>query len=213
MDASADSVDQPLTWRGSLLARLPGGRRSYWLVVAAAAGITGLAVAAVAGLAGGEPSLGEPTTVVVATQAIEAGQPLDEGNTETRRYPAQVLPPDAILALTGNEVASDALHVGDVVTAARLGGIPIGNRIEVAVPAHTAMPPLAPGDRVDVLVTLPISDESGLQTQATLTVANAAVVTAQAEHAVTIAVTDRELLPVASAVIQGSITLALVPSG
>ena len=213
MDASAETVGQPLTWRGSLLARLPGGRRSYWLVVAAAAGITGLAVAAVAGMAGGGPSLGELTPVVVATQTIEAGQALDEENTETRRYPALVLPPDAISALTGSEAASTALHVGEVVTAARLGGIPIGDRIEVAVHAHTAMPPLAPGDRVDVLVTLPISDESGAQTQATLTVANAAVVTARAEHAVTIAVTDQELLPVASAVVQGSITLALVQQG
>lgn len=213
MDASAESVDQPLTWRGSLLARLPGGRRSYWLVVAAAAGITGMAVAAVAGMAGGGPSLGELTPVVVAIQTIEAGQPLDEANTETRRYPVGVLPPDAMSALTGEEVASAALHVGDVVTAARLGGIPIGDRTEVAVPAHTAMPPLAAGDRVDVLVTLPISDESGAQTQATLTVANAAVVTDKAEHAVTIAVTDQELLPVASAVIQGSVTLALVQSG
>lgn len=212
MDTSADSVDQPLTWRGSLLARLPGGRRSYWLVIVAAAGITGLAVAAVAGLAGGD-SLGGLTPVVVATQAIEVGEPLDEGNTEVRRYPAQVLPPDAMPALNGDDVASAALHVGDVVTAARLGGIPIGNRIEVAVPAHTAMPPLAPGDRVDVLVTVPIPGDSGAQSQATLIVASAAVVTDKAEHAVTIAVTEQELLPVASAVIQGSITLALVQPG
>jgi Flp pilus assembly protein CpaB len=192
---------------------LPGGRRSYWLVVAAAAAITGLAVAAVAGMAGGGPSLGELTPVVVAIQTIEAGQSLDEGNTETRQYPVQVLPPDAIAALSGVEVASTALYPGDVVTTARLGGISIGDRIEVAVPAHTAIPALAPGDRVDVLVTVPISDEAGTQTQATLTVANGAVVTARAEHAVTIAVTEQELLPVASAVIQGSITLALVQSG
>lgn len=213
MDASADKVDQPLTWRGSLLTRLPGGRRSYWLVVAAAAAVTGLVVAAIALRAGGGPSLGELTPVVVATKAIEAGQPLDEANTETRRYPALVLPPDALGALTGDEVASAALHVGDVVTAARLGGLPIGDRTEVAVPAHTAMPPLVPGDRVDVLVTLPITDDSGAQSQATLTVATAAVVTDKAEHAVTIAVTGRELLPVASAVIQGSVTLALVQTG
>ena len=213
MDAAPGSESEALTWRGSLLARLPGGRRSYWLVVAAAAAVTGLMVAVVAGLAGGGPSLGDLTPVVVATQPIEAGEPLDEANTEIRRYPALVLPPDAMSALAGDEVASAALHVGDVVTAARLGGIPIGNRTEVAVPAHTAMPPLAAGDRVDVLVTLPISDESGAQTQATLTVANAAVVTDKAEHAVTIAVTEQELLPVASAVIQGSVTLALVQAG
>ena len=213
MDASAEGIEQPLTWRGSILSRLPGGRRSYWLVVAAAAGITGLAVAAIAGLAGGGPSLGELTPVVVATQPVESGQPLGDANTETREYPALVLPPDAVSSLSGGEVTSAALHVGDVVTAARLGGISIGSRIEVAVPAHTAMPPVSPGDQVDVLVTLPISDERGMQTQATLTVANAAVVTDQGEHAVTIAVTDQELLPVASAVIQGSITLALVPPG
>ncbi len=213
MDAAPGSENETLTWRGSLLARLPGGRRSYWLVVAAAAAVTGLMVAAVAGLAGGGPSLGDLTSVVVATQPIEAGEPLDEANTEIRRYPALVLPPDAMSDLSGDEVASAALHVGDVVTAARLGGIPIGYRTEVAVPAHTAMPPLAAGDRVDVLVTLPISDESGAQTQATLTVATAAVVTNKAEHAVTIAVTEQELLPVASAVIQGSVTLALVQAG
>ncbi|MCY3635360.1 MAG: hypothetical protein OXH23_07130, partial [bacterium] len=69
------------------------------------------------------------------------------------------------------------------------------------------------GDLVDVLVTLPIPDDSGIQTQATLTVATTAVVTDTAEHAVTIAVTEQELLPVASAVIQGSITLALVQPG
>ncbi|MCQ3809537.1 MAG: hypothetical protein KTV68_03175 [Acidimicrobiia bacterium] len=213
MDASADNVNQPLTWRGSLLARLPGGRRSYWLVVAAAAALTGLVVAAIAGLAGGGPSLGDLTPVVVAIQPIEAGQPLDENNTEARRYPALTLPSDAVAALAGDEIASAALHPGDIVTAARLGGLPIGDRTEVAVPAHTALPPLAPGDRVDVLVTLPIPDENGAQTQATLTVATAAMVTDKAEHAVTIAVTTEELLPLASAVVQGSVTLALVQSG
>ncbi len=213
MDAAAETVDQPLTWRGSLFARLPGGRRSYWLVVAAAAALTGLVVAAIAGLAGGGPSLGELTPVVVATQAIKAGQPLNEGNTESRRYPALTLPPGAVAALAGDEVASAALHPGDVVTAARLGGLAVGDRTEVAIPAHTALPPLAPGDLVDVLVTLPFPDENGAQTQATLTVATAAVVTDKAEHAVTIAVTDEELLPVASAVIQGSVTLALVQPG
>lgn len=212
MDASAGTVDQPLTWRGSLLARLPGGRRSYWLVVAAAAALTGLVVALMATLAGGGPSLGDLTPVVVATAPIEAGQPLSEQNTEARRYPALTLPTDAVAALGGEEVASAALYPGDVVTEARLGGLPIGNRTEVAIPAHTALPPLAPGDLVDVLVTLPITDEGGAQTQATLTVASAAVVTDTAEHAITIAVVESELLPVASAVIQGSVTLALVQS-
>jgi len=211
--ASPESDDQALTWRGSLLARLPGGRRSYWLVVAVAAAITGLVVAAIAALAGGDASLGELTPVIVATRSIEAGEPLSIDNTEARRYPALTLPNGAVAALVGDEVASAALHAGDVVTEARLGGLPIGDRIEVAVPAHTALPPLAPGDLVDVLVTLPIPGDGGNQAQATLTVATAAVVTDTAEYAITIAVTDQELLPVASAVIQGSITLALVQSG
>lgn len=195
------------------MARLPGGRRSYWLVVAVAAAITGLVVAAIAALAGGNASLGELTPVIVATRSIEAGEPLSIDNTEARRYPALTLPNGAVAALVGDEVASAALHAGDVVTEARLGGLPIGDRIEVAVPAHTALPPLAPGDLVDVLVTLPIPGDGGNQAQATLTVATAAVVTDTAEYAITIAVTDQELLPVASAVIQGSITLALVQSG
>ena len=213
MVASSESDDQALTWRGSFLARLPGGRRSYWLVVAAAAAITGLVVAAIAGLAGDDASLGELTPVIVAIRPIEAGEPLTMDNTEVRRYPALTLPTGAVAAFVGDEVASSALHPGEVVTEARLGGLPIGDRTEVAIPAHTALPPLAPGDLVDVLVTLPIPDDSGIQTQATLTVANAAVVTDTAEHAVTIAVTNEELLPVASAVIQGSITLALVQPG
>ena len=213
MAASSESNDQALTWRGSLLARLPGGRRSYWLVVAVAAAITGLVVAAIAGLAGGGPSLGELTPVIVATRSIEAGEPLTMDNTEARRYPALTLPTGAVAALVGDEVTSAALHPGEVVIEARLGGLPIGDRTEVAIPAHTAMPPLAPGNRVDVLVTLPLPDDGGAQSQATLTVATAAVVTDTAEHAVTIAVTKQELLPVASAVIQGSVTLALVQAG
>ena len=213
MDAAPGSENQALTWRGSLLARLPGGRRSYWLVVAGAAAITGLVVAAIAGLAGGDSSLGSLTPVVVVTEAIEAGQPLDEHNTEARHYPALTLPPDAVGTLSGDEVASATLLPGDMVTTTRLGGLPIGNRTEVAIPAHTALPPLSPGNQVDVLVTLPITDQSGAETQATLTVATAAIVTNKADHAVTIAVTEQELLPVASAVVQGSVTLALVNAG
>ena len=213
MDASDKSADQSLAWRGSFLARLPGGRRSYWVVVAGAAAITGLAVAAVAGLAGGSNSLGAPTAVVVAIRSIDAGVPLDQVNTEVRRYPALTLPSDAVTALTGDEVASAALYPGDMVTRSRLGGLPIGDRTEVAVPAHTALPPLAPGDLVDVLATLPIPDQGGPAAQATLTVATAAVVTDTADHAVTIAVTPQELLPVASAAVQGAITLALVRGG
>lgn len=213
MDASAESDDQALTWRGSLLSRLPGGRRSYWLVVAVAAAITGLVVAAVAGLAGGGPSLGELTPVIVATRPVEAGEQLSGQNTQARQHPALTLPTGAVAALLGDEVASSAIHTGEVVTEARLGGLPTGDRTEVAIPAHTALPPLAPGDRVDVLVTLPLPGDGSAQAQATLTVATAAVVTNTAEHAVTIAVTEQELLPVASAVIQGSITLALVQPG
>ncbi|WP_420639126.1 SAF domain-containing protein [Candidatus Poriferisocius sp.] len=212
-DNGDETANQPLTWRGSLLSRLPGGRRSYWMVVAAAAAVTGLAVAIVAGLAGGGPSLGPLVPVVVATRPITAGEPLGPDNTEARRYPAQTLPLDAIAALGGDEVASAALYRGDVVTIPRLGGLPIGDRTEVAVPAHAALPPLAPGDRVDVLVTLPITEADGTRTQVTLTVARTAVVTDSADHAVTIAVTEDELLPVASAAVQGSITLALVPPG
>lgn len=178
-----------------------------------AAAITGLVVAAIAALAGDDSSLGELTPVIVAIQPIEAGEPLNGKNTEARRYPALTLPTGAVAALIGDEVASGALHPGEVVAEARLGGLPIGDRTEVAIPAHTALPPLAPGDLVDVLVTLPIPDDSGTPAQATLTVATAAVVTDTAEHAVTIAVTEPELLPVASAVIQGSITLALVQPG
>ena len=213
MVASPESDDQALTWRGSLLARLPGGRRSYWLVVAVAAAITGLVVAAMAALAGDDSSLGELTPVMVAIRPIEAGEPLNIDNTEARRYPALTLPTGAVAALMGDEVASTAIHPGEVVTEARLGGLTIGDRTEVAIPAHTALPPLAPGDLVDVLVTLPIPGDGGTQAQATLTVATAAVVTDTAEHAITIAVATQELLPVASAVIQGSITLALVQSG
>ncbi len=210
MNASSRSSDQPLSWRGSLLARLPGGRRSYWLVIAAAAAITGLAVTAIAGLAGGGPSLGDLTPVVVVVEPVKAGQALGESNTEIRRYPLLTLPSGAVAALDGDEVASASLYPGDVLTTARLGGLAVGDRTEVAIPAHTAMPALDPGDLVDVLVTLPLTDQSGAQTQATLTVAAAAIITDTADNAVTIAVTDQELLPVASAVIQGSVTLALV---
>ena len=147
MEASSRSEDQALAWRGSFLARLSGGRRSYWIVVAAAAAITGLVVAAVAGLAGGGPVIGRAhPSGWWSPKPSRAGQPLDEHNTEARRYPALTLPPEAVGTLNGDEVASSALHPGDVVTAARLGGLPIGDRSEVAIPAHTALPPLAPGD-------------------------------------------------------------------
>ncbi len=194
----------------TLRTRLMSSRRSYAVVVAAAAAVTGLIVAAVAGLASGGSSLGKSTAVVVATKAISAGEPLNAVNTEIRKYPLHTLPQDSVAGLTGSEIASAGLYPGDVITTARLGGLQIGNRTEVAIPAHTALPSLEPGDLVDVLVTLPVGNDLGGQTQATLTVATSALVTHTADQAVTIAVTKKELLPVASAVVQGSITLALV---
>ncbi|MXW41983.1 MAG: hypothetical protein F4Z91_02665 [Acidimicrobiia bacterium] len=210
MESLVSDSGRSLTWKGSVWARIPGGRHSYWMVVAAAAAITGLIVAAVVGLADSGSSLGKRTSVVVATQAIAAGERVDETNTEVRQYPALSLPDGSVAALGGGEVASAGLYVGDVVTTARLGGLQIGDRTEVAIPAHTALPSLTTGDLVDVLVTLAVSDELGSQNGATLIVATAAIVTHTAVDAITIAVTDQELLPVVSAVIQGTITLALV---
>jgi len=191
-------------------ARLFRGPRSYPMIVAAAAAVTGLVVAAVAGLASGGDSLGKHTAVVVATQAITPGEPIDASNTEVRKYPALTLPEGSVSALGGGEVASAGIFPGDVVTTARLGGLQIGNRTEVAIPAQTALPSLEPGDLVDVLVTLEVANGLGNPNQATLVVATDALVTHTADTAVTIAVTSQELLPVASAVIHGSITLALV---
>ena len=158
--------------------------------------------------------LGSLRAVVVVTAPVDVGGTVGGDHVSVARRPASMLPEGAVLvpADAVGRVAVVPLVPGEVVVASKLAPdglrgaaalLPDGLRA-VAVPAGPGgRPPLAIGDRVDVLATLVDGP--------TVVVAAGALVLALDDEsdAVTVAVAPDEAPEVASAVTTGTITLAL----
>jgi Flp pilus assembly protein CpaB len=119
----------------------------------------------------------------------------------TRTDPAGRVVTERVLA--GEPIATDRLAPDGLVGAAAL--IPTGHRA-IAVPTGAVRPPMAPGDRVDVVAGAPFGAE-----QATV-VASGARVVAIDDDVVTVAVTAAEVPGAARAVLDGTALLTLVAS-
>ena len=158
---------------------------------------------------------GEPATVVVAARDLAAGDTIGAGDAELRRVPAAVVPDDAATEVPLGAVVTQPVFAGEVVLAGRLAPdglsgvaalLPAGSRA-VAIPADPAIvPPLDPGDAVDVHVAAAL--DGGFAVPVLVT-ARAPVVEVT-DHAVTIAVPASQVPVVASAATSGLVFLALV---
>jgi len=153
-------------------------RRRAFILGLLALLLGGLAASDVAGReAALRHSLGAPVGVLVAQEAVKAGQPLDRARLALRRVPARYAPADAfsgtsdvagLKAAVAIPAGTDLTHplVADPAEIAS-AAIPVGPGERVAElvamgsPAHVVR-----GSRVDVLVTRDTADQEGETTLA-----------------------------------------------
>jgi len=183
----------------------------YWVTAGALALVTALVVGWLGAQAAAERARwGTTRPAVVVTSAVGAGEPLG-GHVRTQAVPLAVLPPHALATLPRRAVAAVDLAPGEILLAHRLAGrsalaarLPAGRRA-VAVPAAGGLP-VEVGDHVDVLATFD-TGETGVDP--TLVVARDALVLADQDDAVTVAVEQDAAPRVAYALAVGTITLVL----
>ena len=198
----------PVPWRRALRR----ARRSLalrWLLVAAAAGGVAAEAAAIGAEADAErDAWGTAVSVVVVARDVAAGSTVEAADVRVERRPAAVVPDDAVTEPPVGRRATATRVAGEVVVASRLapaGLSPVAalvpdGAVAVAVPTSAsgfgaAAPPLAVGDRVDVLAPRPVAVD--------------AVVVAVGDDALTIAVDAEDAAAVAEAMASSVITVAL----
>ncbi len=200
---------------GLLLRRHP---RLWWLLVVSVALAAGwLASSTVARAEQARAAWGSTRRVVVVQRPRQAGDELRPGDLALVERPRALVPASALDALPDGARLQAPVVAGEVLVAERLAPagltavaarLPPGHRA-VAIPTEPGWaPPVAVGDRVDVLVALPV--EMAGDGPPGFALASRALVVAVDEAAITVAV-DRDTAPrVAVALSQGAVTVALV---
>jgi len=184
----------------------------FWVWAVSLSALTGLVVLHLLGRAeAGAARYGSLRLVAVATRPVAAGQVVQAPDVAWRRVPRAFLPASPVARAPVGHSAVVALVAGEVVLEARLAPwgvrgpaalMPPGARA-LAVPVGPSSPPVASGDRVDVLATVDGS------TPPTFAVAGRAIVVEVAPSRVTVAVSAEEAPRVAFAITRGAVTLAL----
>lgn len=153
-------------------------------------------------LRGAQRSLGETRTVWSITREVGAGESIGRSDLATREVPIRFLPPRPLTELPAALVASRDLVAGEVLTRDATSdgrpttvAAPAGWRL-VAVSPRAPLPPLAAGDRVDV-----IADARVL--------AEGAVVVSVIEGGAVVAVPPEQSALVATAAAVGTATLTV----
>jgi Flp pilus assembly protein CpaB len=198
------------------LRRRPRHRR---VLVVAAAALCGVAVMSVVQRAeDAAAAWGEAVPVLVAIRDLEPGDRLDTRNTRVERQPEPLVPAGALSALPDDRRVTEAVYAGEVLREERLAPagrsalaarLPAGTRA-MAIPIEPGtVPALVLGDRVDVLVALPV--EAAGDGPPGFALATDVLVVDVHDAAVTIAV-PRDAAPrIAVAFGAGAVTLALTP--
>jgi pilus assembly protein CpaB len=159
---------------------------------------------------------GESVPVLVATEDLSAGEPLDAGNTRLDHQPAPLVPDGALTGVPDGGRLAEAVYAGDVIREQRLAPtglsalaarLPSGTRA-MAVPVEPGrVPTLVIGDQVDVLVALSV--EAAGEGPPGFALATDVVVVDVDDAAVTIAVPVDVAPRLAVAFGAGAVTLAL----
>lgn len=162
-----------------------------------------------------EAVYGELRRVPVAVSPIRAGESLDDGAVRWESRPAASVPPGALGDFADGAVAAAAIYPGEVVLAERVAGLGGGlsSRLPsegaaVSVPTTYGVPPVRPGDSVDLVA---VFDSFATDTApAAQTVAHRATVLELDEEAVTVAIRASEVEPTVSALVWGAVTVVAV---
>ena len=187
--------------------------------------VLGLLTATVVGSAVGKATQaadawGTEQSVWVVRRAVAAGDAFSAADVELTRRPQGVVPDGALDATSSpiGEGTRVAVTPGEIVLTNRLAGrgatgvaamVGPGFRA-VAVPNDDALPRVRPGDRVDVIATFEVGDDTGASsTQPSFAVASNAEVLEVTAQAITVAVREREAPRLAFALAKAAVTIAL----
>ena len=182
----------------------------HWLLIGLAALLTAAFVySRAAGAEHARQRWGTARSVVVAVRDLPAGHRVEPGDVRRRSWPAALVPAGALSSLDDGVVVAAPVVAGEPVVRSRLGRARAGpvaaalapGRRAVTLPVGDAPPPVAVGDRVDL-----VAAGSAMAAQV---VARGATVVAVQERAVVVAVTADELPPVAGGLVDGTIVVAV----
>ncbi len=192
--------------------------RLWWALVVGLALLAGWAAAAIVQRAEQTRlAWGTERRVLVARHDLAAGDEVGPDDVEVVLRPTALVPRSALDTLPSDAVARTDVFAGEVLVARRLAPaglrgvaarLPAGTRA-VAIPIDpSTTPPLAPGDRVDILVALP--REAAGSGPPGFTLVPEALVVAVDEAAATVAVARDAAPRVAVALGEAAVYLALV---
>ena len=184
--------------------------RLYWSAVGLCLAIVWLWSQHLTAQAARQQALWGPSrAVLVANHDLAAGVPLSSRDVKTMRLPTLLVPSEAITSLAGDAVAAVAISRGEPILRTRLGhGGPLAaqltaGQLAVAIPIPEAHLSLNAGDRVELVATG--AGPSGAMSNR-LGVARVLELT---DRSVTIAVTSSDIEVIATALVHGTITIAV----
>jgi len=160
---------------------------------------------------------------VVTTAEVPAGSQLTTGDLRVVELPAAAIAAGAVADPVGDLVGrsvTQTMFAGEVVVEQRLGPaglsatasrIPRGHRA-VAVPMTSTSPPLAPGDRVDLISVTPTArvSVSGAARPGATTIATGVEVLEFTPTTLTVIVDDASVSDLAQAVVNDTVVTVLV---
>lgn len=216
-------IHQPWRWVPFAL-RLRAARVRAWMVchravrrllVAAALLLPVTVTAAVVGDAReAQREWGTTIEVVVVTSEVAPGDDIEPSGVRVIRLPTEFLADDALNEpIHEVEVATRALRVGDVLTRRDVRSmrddleLPEGHRA-VNLPSDPRLPPLQPGDSVDLFL-MPDHAGFGGALEVSRQLDNIATVIDVTDEAVTLAVAERDVAELVTATSLGRVLVAL----
>ncbi len=210
-------ADAP-SWRRSPLYRWLRRPLVYWSVVGLLLVITVIGVARQSDRQRQlTETYGELREVPVAVALIRPGESLGAEAVRWEQRPAAGVPPGAVTDLAEGALAAAAIYPGEVIHTERVAGSGGGlsSRLApgvaaVSVPASYGVPPVQPGDLVNLIAVVDtFAAESAPKAR---TVARHATVVEVDEDAVTVAIGATEVEPTVSALIWGTVAVVAVAS-
>ncbi len=154
--------------------------------------------------------LGTPAPVVVATREIPAGTVLTEADLANERWPLNAFPETELAASPVGRVVRATLMPGEAIPEARLfpttGLVGPGDR-QITVPQPIAPPPVATGDRVELIGVLPSEGPFPAKPRLLAT----GTVVAKDEFGISVAVPNDRILTLVEYLVRGVIEIVVLP--
>lgn len=187
----------------------------YWILSLGLAACTSVTIFRLAAAADARARYwGTLAAVPVVTVPVPAGAAIDASDFEMRSVPESLLPHSSVVFEPVGLTALVPLWPGEILIEGKLAPAGVDGPVAmlepgeraVAVPRMETTPPIAVGDRVDVILNLDPSTAGGVPA---LPIARAARVVHVAEAAVTLAVPAKDATKVAFGAAQSALSLAL----